>query len=125
MGIEEFQNKKVWAVVGKVHDHSKYAYKIYKFLQSKGYRVYAVDPTGEMVDGEESYQSLTVLPEKPDAVNLVINPYTGEDFINQAKLLDIDYIWFQPGADTEELVVMAEAYGMKVVYNHCVMVDFK
>lgn len=122
--IKDFQEKSIWAVVGSVHNKEKYAYKIYNFLKKKGYRVYAVDPKGEMVDEDKSYKTLSELPEKPDAVDMVINPVKGREYIEEAKILNIDYIWFQPGAESEELIKLSDSYGMNVIYNRCVMVDF-
>lgn len=119
-----FQVKKVWAVVGNVHNKEKYAYKIYNFLKNKGYKVYAVDPTGEMVDNDKSYKSLSELPDKPEAVDMVINPVKGEKYLDEAHTLGIKYIWFQPGAESDELIKKSNSYGMIVVQNECVMVEF-
>lgn len=123
--MKEFQEKKTWAVVGSVHNKEKYAYKIYNFLKSKGYRVYAVDPKGEMVDEDKSYKTLSELPEKPDAVDMVINPVKGKEFIGEANNLNIKNVWFQPGAESEELIELSNSYGMNVIHNHCVMVEFR
>ncbi|TDT47631.1 CoA-binding protein [Fonticella tunisiensis] len=125
MDIQDFKDKKVWAVVGSVHNREKFAYKIYNFLKAKGYRVYAVDPSGKDVDGDKSYVSLSSLPEKPEAVDMVIHPAKGGSFVDEAKHLGINYIWFQPGAESEELIEKAGSYGMKVVHHKCVMVEFK
>lgn len=122
--IKEFQEKKIWAVVGSVHNKEKYAYKIYNFLKRKGYKVYAVDPAGEMVDEDKSYKTLSELPERPEAVDMVINPIRGEKYIDEANELGINYVWFQPGAESEELVKKSSSYGMNVVHNQCVMVEF-
>lgn len=122
--VNEFRKKKIWAVVGSVHNREKYAYKIFNFLKNKGYRVYAVDPTGEMVDGDKSFKTLSDLPEKPDALDMVINPLKGNAYIEEANNLGIKYIWFQPGAESEELIKLSNSYGMNVIYNDCVMVKF-
>lgn len=125
MNFSDFQDKKTWAVVGSVHNKEKFAYKIYNFLRAKGYKVYAVDPSGEMVDGDASYRTLSDLPEKVEVVDMVINPFKGEAFVDEAKELNIENIWFQPGAEKPELVEKAKDYGMNVVHNHCVMVEFR
>ena len=124
MDSNDFKSKKVWAVVGSVHNHDKFAYKIYKFLSEKGYRVYGVDQSGENVDNEVTYKSLYEIPEKPDAVNMVVNPVKGIEYIDQAADMNIEYIWFQPGAENEAVLKRAEGYNMKIVHNSCVMVEF-
>lgn len=125
MNIMEFEVKKVWAVVGSVHNKEKFAYKIYNFMKDHGYKVYAVDPSGKDVDGEKSYVSLKDLPEVPEAVDMVIHPTKAVKFIDETKELNIKFIWFQPGAESEELVKKAEDYGMEVVHHKCVMVEFR
>lgn len=55
---------------------------------------------------------------------MVINPVKGIEYLNQIQQLDIKYVWFQPGAESMELVEKAMANGMNVVYNKCVLVEF-
>lgn len=125
MPVSDFREKKVWVVVGKVHDKEKFPYKIYNFLRSKGYKVYALDPTGQDIDGSKSYTSLKGLPEVPEAIDMVINPIKGEKYVDEAKELGIKYIWFQPGAESTEVVEKAKSYGMNVEYMKCVMIEFR
>jgi predicted CoA-binding protein len=124
MNIGEFKEKKTWAVIGSVHDHEKYAYKIYGFLKRKGYKVYPVDPSGQMVDGNQSYKTLTDIPEVPDAVDMVINPIKGSRFVEEAASLGIKYIWFQPGAESNDIIEKSNSLITNVISNHCVMVEF-
>lgn len=123
MNKEEFKNKKIWAVVGSCHNPEKYAYKIYCHLKKKGLQVYAVDPTGKSVDGEPSYKTIEELPVIPEAVDMVINPVKGAEYLEEAIRLGISHIWFQPGAESPELIQRAQSSNMNVVYNACVMVD--
>lgn len=124
MDVLDFKEKKVWAVVGSVHNKEKFAYKIYHFLKKKGYEVYPVDPSGVNVDDEPTYKSLKELPVIPEAVDMVINPVKGADFIDEAKELGIMNIWFQPGAENDNVLKKSVDYGMNVIANQCVMVEF-
>lgn len=121
--IQRMLSLKNWAVAGSTHNIDKYAYKIYKKLKSMEYSVYSLNPTGLNTDGDESYKTLSSIPIKPEVISMVINPVKGREIIVDAALLGIKYIWFQPGADTLELVNMAEAAGINVVYNRCVLVE--
>lgn len=122
--IEVFKEKKIWAVIGSVSNKDKFANKIYNFMKNKGYKVYPVDPSGKELDGEKTFASLRDLPEKPDAIDMVINPIRGEKYIDEAAELGIKYVWFQPGAESFEVVEKAKNYGMEVMYGKCVMVEF-
>lgn len=123
MQLSRYADSKIWAVIGSVHNKQKVAYEIYNFLKSKGYKVYPVDPEGTYVDGEKTYKSLLDLPEVPEVIDMVINPVRGEAYIDEAKKLNIKYIWFQPGAESKEIVERAQEYGINVVYNHCVLIE--
>ena len=124
MNISEFESKKTWAVIGSVHNKEKFAYKIYHFLESRGYKVYPIDPSGNPVDGIKSYKTLEELPEIPEAVDMVINPVKGLEYVEEAKRLGIDYIWFQPGAESDQIIEKASSLGLNVIHNKCVMVEF-
>jgi len=66
-------------------------------LKRKGYTVYAVNPQHDTVDGDPCYPNLTALPEKPEAIDMVVSPAAGEKIIREAARLGITRIWFQPG----------------------------
>lgn len=123
MDYKEYKNFKVWAVIGSVHDKSKYANKIYHYMKNKGYEVYGIDPAGIDVDGEKTFKSISELPRFPEALDMVINPVKGKVYIDEAKKLGIRNVWFQPGAENPEIIRTAVGYGMNVVQNKCVMVD--
>jgi len=71
--LEEFlRPSHVFAVVGATPKREKYGYKIFKSLKEAGYKVYAVNPNHEEIEGERCYASLSELPEKPDVVDIVV-----------------------------------------------------
>ena len=74
MGKEDFQKVKVWAVVGATADEEKYGYKVFAHLIQKGYTVYPISLKYDFIGERKAYTSLYELPEKPDAVNLIVNP---------------------------------------------------
>jgi len=121
--IQRMLSLKSWVVAGSTHNPDKFAHKIYKKLKSMKYAVYSLNPSGLDADGDKSYKILSSLPIKPEVISMVINPVKGREIIGDAAILGIKYIWFQPGADTLELVNMAETAGINVVYNRCVLVE--
>lgn len=121
--VEEALERKTWAVVGATPRENKFGYKIYKNLKLNGYTAYAVNPRYEMVDGDNCYKSLSELPIVPEVVDMVVSPAMGEQYVEEAAKLGVDIIWFQPGAESEELVEKAKGLGLNVVYNTCVMME--
>lgn len=121
--IEKMLSLCTWAVAGSTHDQAKFAYMIYKKLKNHNYNVFSLNPTGKNVDEDASYKTLYDLPVKPDVIDMVINPVKGREIINDAIKLGIKYVWFQPGAESQELINMAEQAGITVISNRCVLVE--
>ncbi|WP_407638226.1 CoA-binding protein [Caldanaerobius polysaccharolyticus] len=121
--IEDALEKKIWAVVGVSPKKEKYGYKVYKSLKDKGYQVYPVNPLYTDVEGDKCYQSLRFLPVVPQVVNMVVAPKFGKQYVDEAGELGVEYIWFQPGAESPELVNAAESKGLKAIYGACVLLQ--
>ncbi len=94
---EELLKMKVWAVVGAGTDRDKYGYKIYKRLKKHGYIVYPVNPGYTEIEGDPCYKSIKDLPQKPEVINMVVNPRIGVNVIEEAREIGVKYLWFQPG----------------------------
>ena len=62
------------AVVGATDHPGKYGGTIYRNLKAKGYRVAAVNPLRDTVDGDPCVPTLMDLAETPDIVNIVVPP---------------------------------------------------
>jgi hypothetical protein len=118
---EEMLRKKVWAVVGANQDSVKYGNMIYSKLKIKGYEVYAVNPRFETINGDQCYGSLSVLPRKPDVINMVVSPQRGEVYLREAAELGIENIWFQPGTYEESTGKLIDELGLTAV-QACVLV---
>lgn len=116
-------DKKVWAVVGATAKKEKYGYKVWKKLEENGYEVYPINSNYEEIDGKKCYKSLKDLPNKPDVINFIIPPEAILDILPIAKEIGVDYLWCQPGAANEEVVLKAESLGFNIGYNICVLVE--
>jgi len=119
----EFPRQRRWAVVGVSESREKYGNKIYRDLKEAGYEVYGVNPKLETIEGDRCYASLADLPTKPDVVNVVVPPQAGVAVVNDCLKLGLKRIWFQPGAESEEAVLLAQKNGMDVVHDACIMIQ--
>ena len=118
---EKMLRQKVWTVVGVGQDQAKYANKIYYKLKQLNYRVYAVNPLYDSIEGDPIYPSLAALPEKPDVVNLVVAPRISEKYLREAAGLGIKHIWLQPGTHDLAVLELANELGLEAV-QACVLV---
>lgn len=120
--IDKLLSQKTWAVVGVSSDKTKYGYKVFARLKNSGYSVYAVNPKLGNIDGEICYPSLTSLPEKPDAVSLVVPPDVTEQTVKECQELGITKIWMQPGSESSKAIHNADVYGITAIHNQCVLI---
>ena len=121
---EMMLEKKVWAVIGANDNPEKYGNMIYKKLRAKGYKVYAVSPNYEEIEGDKCYKDISSLPEIPEVLNMVVSPKIGMAVIEQAIKLGVKNIWLQPGSHNEQLIELSENNGLNAV-KACVLVALR
>lgn len=92
------------AVVGATDTLSKYGARIYRDLKGKGYRVFAVNPRRQVVDGDPCYPSLSDLPETPTIVDIVVPSAVTLSVLKECAELGLRNVWVQPGAEDEAVL---------------------
>ncbi len=112
---EDMLEKKIWAVVGANQNQKKYGNMIYRKLKLRGYKVYAVNPLYDTVEGDPCYKDLDSLPELPEVIDMVVTPKRSKPVIRDAARLGIKYIWFQPGTYDDEVLELAKELGLLYV----------
>ena len=117
------QKTNVFAVVGASEDVEKYGYRVYKMLKDNGYRTYPVNPNRETVLGDKAYPSLDSVPEKIDVVSIITPPQVSLKVVEKAHQLGIVHIWLQPGAEDEAVIRYAEANGIELIHNQCILIE--
>jgi len=108
-----------WAVVGDCTNEAKPASRVVRRLQEAGRRVMKVSPYDKT---GVCYASLEDVPEKVEAVNLIISPKIGVDVLNAMKKKGIRYVFMQPGADAEMVVRQADSLGL-ITQRGCVLME--
>lgn len=123
---EILEQCKTIAVVGLSNNPGRASHGVSRFLQSRGYRIVPVNPLIESALGEKSYPTLeaacAAVPEirladvfrAPEYVPAIV-----EDVIR----LRIPYLWLQEGVVDSAAAARAEAAGVKVVMDRCILKD--
>lgn len=110
------------AVVGAGDDPAKYGGRIYRNLKAKGFRVLAVNPGRDTVDGDPCYSSVADLPEPPTIVDFVVPPRVTLAVLRQCLEVGLRRAWLQPGAEDAAVLAYAEANGFSFRAHDCIMV---
>jgi predicted CoA-binding protein len=121
--IRELLQAKTIAVIGLSDDPTKPSHYVSAHMQRLGHRILPVNPALEEVLGEKSYPSLSALPVKPDLVNVFRLPKFIPAIVDEMIALGLPAIWIQQGIVHAEAAARAEALGIKVVMDRCIMVE--
>jgi len=113
------------AVIGLSDNPAKPSHYVPEYMQRHGYRILPVNPSIEQTLGEKSYASLSDLPMKPDVVNVFRLPKFIPAIVEEMLALQIKNIWVQQGILHEEAAARAEAGGIRVVMDRCIMVEHR
>jgi uncharacterized protein len=111
------------AVIGLSDDPTKASHYVSLAMQRAGHRILPVNPALETVLGEKSYPSLSALPEKPDLVNVFRLPKFIPAIVDEMIALGLKALWVQQGIVNLEAAAKAEAHGVRVVMDRCIMVE--
>jgi uncharacterized protein len=114
------------AVVGASAKRSRPSYDIYSYLLSTGdYRVFPVNPTITEIDGAPAYPRLADLPVIPDMVDVFRRFDELPSVLAEVLALEPrpKTLWLQQGLWHEQVGRDAEAAGLQVVMDRCLMVD--
>ena len=111
------------AVVGLSGGPGKASYYVSRYMQHEGYKIYPVNPAISESLGEKAYASLSDLPIKPDIVNVFRLPSFIPAIVDEMIALGLKNLWVQQGIVNLEAATRAEAGGIHVVMDRCIMVE--
>lgn len=116
---------KTIAVVGMSSDPQKPGNYVPAYMKRQGYRIFPVNPQIESALGEQAYGSLRELPVKPDVVNVFRQPKFIPEIVEEMIALGLGNLWVQLGIVNDEAAQKAEAAGIRVVMDRCIMVEHR
>jgi uncharacterized protein len=114
------------AVLGASDKPARPSHEIYSYLVSTGdYQVYPVNPTITEIDSVPTYPRLADLPVVPDMVDVFRRFEELPSVLAETLALEQrpKTLWLQQGLWHEQVGRDAEAAGMHVVMDLCLMVE--
>ena len=110
-------------MVGISADPSKPSHYVSAAMQRLGRRILPINPALESVLGEQAYAGLADLPFRPDLVNVFRLPKFLPAIVDEMIALGLKGLWVQQGIVHLEAAAKAEAHGIHVVMDRCLMVE--
>jgi predicted CoA-binding protein len=112
---------KTIAVVGLSSNPTRASFGVSRFLQRQGYRVIPVNPAESEVLGERAYPLVKDVPGQVDIVDIFRRSEAVPEVVEDALTRKPRCIWMQEGVVNEEAKRMAQAAGVPVVMDRCIL----
>jgi predicted CoA-binding protein len=113
------------AVVGLSHKRYRPSYGVAEYMQKAGYRIIPVNPLETEVLGEKAYPDLDSVPGPIDIVDIFRRPEFVPEIVEAAIRKGARVIWMQEGVFHEEAALRAEAAGLTVIMDRCILKDHR
>lgn len=121
---EIFDSVKTIAILGLSPDETKASHQVAEYLQEAGFKIVPIYPKEDEILEEKVYRSLAEIPFNVDMVNIFRKPKALMAIAEAAiERGDVKVFWAQSGIVNNEAAEVARVAGMKVVQNHCLMIE--
>lgn len=115
------KESKVVAVVGISNKPDRPSFAVAQYLKERGYTLIPVNPMIQEVHGEKSYPDLASIPVRVDVVDVFRKSEDVPGVVADAVNIGAKAIWMQEGVVSEEAKRTAEAAGLLVVMDRCML----
>lgn len=130
--LQDIQHRtRTIALIGASNKPERPSYGVMKFLLSKGYTVYPVNPGlhGQEIQGQPVFVSLGECPAPVDMVDIFRNTEDAAAVIDEAIMLshslEIKTIWCQIGVTPHEAAARAKEANLTVVMDKCPAIEWR
>ena len=113
--IDAFLEAGPYAVVGASKDRSKYGNKVLRCYLQHNLKAYPINPGASQIEGRRAFPDLAALPEPVARISVITPPAVTEQIVEEAGDAGVEFIWMQPGAESEAAVDQAERAGIGVI----------
>ena len=119
------RNYRTIAVVGLSGRRFRPSHGVAEYMQKVGYRIIPVNPQETEVLGEKCYPDLESIPEAVEIVDIFRRSEFVPDIVEAAIRKGAKVIWMQEGVSHEEAARRAEAAGLTVIMDRCILKDHR
>ncbi len=113
------------AVVGLSSKKYRPSYGVAEYMQRAGYRIIPVNPLENSILGEKCYARLEDIPDAIDIVDIFRRSEHVPEIVEEAIRKGAKGVWMQEGVIHEEAARRAEAAGLAVVMDRCILKEHR
>jgi uncharacterized protein len=119
--IQDFINGKRIAVVGASRNGKKFGNLALTELATRGYQVFPVHSSAAEINGIKCYPNLTALQGQVDGALVTVPPPQALTVLREAAAIGLKNVWLQQGAESPEVLALAQELGLNLVAKKCVL----
>ena len=119
--IEKFLSQPAMALIGMSRSGKKFGNFAYRELVAKGYKVYAIHPFTNSINGVRCYSSFAELPEPVEAAVIVLPPAQAVAAVRNAAAAGVRRVWLQQGAESPDVLKVCLELGLEVICGECIL----
>ncbi len=120
INIENFVKKEHIIVAGVSRSGRKFGNSAVKELQKSGYKVSVTHPEAETLEGIPCLRSCKEAGDRDAGLLVVVPPARVPDVFKDAAEAGIKNIWLQKGAESTEVIALANTYNFEYVNGKCI-----
>jgi hypothetical protein len=122
---ELLKSSRTIAVVGLSGKRFRPSYGVAEYMQRNGFRIIPVNPSEQSVLGEKCYAELGDVKERVDIVDIFRRPEFVPEIVEAAIRIGARAVWMQEGVVHDDAAAQAEAAGLMVVMDRCILKDHR
>ena len=119
--IDAFVALPALAIDGVSRSGKKFGNAACRELRARGYRVYPIHPSADVIDGVRCYSRFADLPEPVDAALVVVPPAESSAVVREAPAAGIHHVWLQQGAESVDVLQTCHNLGLTFVWGECIL----
>jgi uncharacterized protein len=119
------QQARVIAVVGLSNNPARPSYGVTRYMQSQGYRIVPINPELTEAFGETAYPDLLSVPFEIDLVDIFRRSELVLPHVDEAIQKGVKTVWMQLGVRNADAAQRAQAAGLAVVMDRCILVEHR
>jgi predicted CoA-binding protein len=123
--VDDFLAQKRIAVAGVSRTKEAPANAIYRKLRDVGYKVFAVNPNAEEIEGDRCFHDLKSIPGGVDGVFIATRPEATEHLVHECAEVGIKRVWMHRSfhmmgsSVSDEAVKYCQEHNISVIAGAC------
>jgi uncharacterized protein len=115
------------ALVGASPRPERASFRVMRFLQSRGHKIYPVNPVeaGGTINGETVLASLDEVPVPVDMVDIFRRSSQAGEAVDDAIRIGAKSVWMQLDVIDQDAANRAEQAGLTVIMDRCPVIEYR